>query len=323
MQKTILACFLFLTFFTVQSQVLDTLPSQKPSQRYTLKNGDLYIYNKPKLFDFITKLPKSVIGTIKDASQTDNLIALGASGVVTVALLPADQYLLDQSRQIGRKLGMADVARYKSFGPLSNIPPNATSAIYLIGNGTTPVLLCIGFTTYGLLNNDYRSLHTASGLMEGLLITGVFSQTIKRISGRQSPTPALEQGNPGGEWHPFPSFGAFAKNTPNYDAFPSGHLMTATASLYVIAGNYPDKKWIKPVGFTLIGLLSFQMVQSSVHWVSDYPISLVMGYIIGKNIVKNSASITKSDITETKKYSYHFTASQKWGYNLIGGSVTF
>jgi len=43
------------------------------------------------------------------------------------------------------------VAHYNNFGPLSNIPPNATSGIYLIGNGSTPILLGIGFATYGLI----------------------------------------------------------------------------------------------------------------------------------------------------------------------------
>jgi hypothetical protein len=57
MQKTILDCFFFLIFLRVKSQVLDTVPSQEPSQRYTLKNGAIYLYNKPKLFDFITKRP--------------------------------------------------------------------------------------------------------------------------------------------------------------------------------------------------------------------------------------------------------------------------
>jgi hypothetical protein len=99
--------------------------------------------------------------------------------------------------------------------------------------------------------------------------------------------------------------------------------MTATAALYVIAGNYPDKKWIKPVGFTLISVLGFQMVQSSVHWVSDYPVSLVMGYIIGKNIVKNKTTIIKGIKEEPKKYSFNFTASKRYGYDMIGGTLTF
>jgi len=112
----------------------------------------------------------------------------------------------------------------------------------------------------------------------------------------------LIDGNPGGDWHPFPSFSAFAKHTPNYDAFPSGHLMTATSALYVILGNYPDVQWIKPVGYTLIGVLGFEMVQANVHWVSDYPIAMVMGYIIGKNIA--NSKIEKKRLQRIKQKIY-------------------
>lgn len=304
-------------------QVKDSTIRDSKFQSYSLSNGEIYTYKKPKLFDFITKLPKNVVGTIKDTGQKDNLIALGISTVAIIALLPADQYLLDKSRSLGEKLNMEEVARYKNFGPLSNIPPNMTSGIYLIGNGTTPILLSMGFATYGLINNDFRSLNTASGLLESLAVTGVFSQTIKRISGRQSPEPAVIDGNAGGHWTPFPSFPAFAKHTPQYDAMPSGHLMTATSALYVILGNYPDIKWIKPVGFTLIGVLGFEMVESKVHWVSDYPIALVMGYIIGKNISNSKIAKSRTKHTEKKKYTINYNASRNYGFDMIGANITF
>jgi hypothetical protein len=155
------------------------------------------------------------------------------------------------------------------------------------------------------------------------LVCGVFSQTIKRISGRQSPAPAIIDGNPGGDWNPFPSFSAYGKYTPNYDAMPSGHMMTATAALNVILGNYPDKKWIKPVGYSLIGLLGFEMVQANVHWYSDYPIAIVMGYIIGKNIANSKITKTNSKLETKKKYTFNVNASSKYGYNFIGANITF
>lgn len=323
MKKILIFCSFLIFSQVAKSQVKDSIILDSKHQTYQLSNGETYTYKKPKLFDFVTKLPKNVVGTVKDMGEKDNLIALGVSVATTLALLPADQYLLDKSRDIGQKLGMEEVARYKNFGPLSNIPPNMTSGIYLIGNGTTPILLSMGFATYGLINNDYRSLNTASGLIESLAVTGVFSQTIKRISGRQSPAPAEIDGNAGGAWTPFPSFSAFAKHTPQYDAFPSGHLMTATSALYVIMGNYPDVKWIKPVGYTLIGVLGFEMVESKVHWVSDYPIALVMGYIIGKNIAKSKIEKSGTKNTENKKYSLNFNASRNYGYDMIGAKVTF
>jgi hypothetical protein len=308
--------------FCANAQVKDTIINDVKSQIYSLPNGEIYTYQKPKFSDCITKIPKDLVGTFHKMGESENLLALGVSVFTTAVLIPADQNILEKSRNLGEKLGLKSEAIYNNFGPLSNIPPNVTSGIYLVGNGTTPILLSMGFATYGLIKNDYRSLNTASGLIESLAVSGVFSQTIKRVSGRQSPAPALADGYPGGDWNPFPSFSAFAKHTPNYDAFPSGHMMTATSALYVIMGNYPEVKWIKPVGFTLIGVLGFEMIQANVHWASDYPIAMVMGYIIGKNIANSKMTKSKQNLTD-KKYKIDYNASRAYGYNMIGAKLTF
>lgn len=292
-------------------------------QVYTISDTETYTYKKPKIYDIVTCLPKDLGNVLSDMVQTENLMALGTATFATTALIPADQTLLDNARSLGERIGLNDTNRYKNFGPLSNIPSDISSGIYLIGNGTTPILLSMGFATYGLINNDYRSLNTATGLIESLAVSGVFSQSIKRITGRESPTPAIENGNPGGAWRPFPSFAEYGKNTPSYDAMPSGHLMTATAALYVISGNYPEVQWIKPVGFVLIGVLSYEMVQSRVHWVSDYPIALVMGYLIGKNIAQSKIKKSNTESNEIKKYKLNFSASRTFGYNIIGARLSF
>gem|GEM_PF-392074 len=321
-KKLVLLCSFLVASLCASAQVKDTIIDDVKSQIYTLPNGEIYTYKKPKFFECITKVPKDFTGTLHDVTKKNNLIALGASTLATVVLIQSDQTILEQSRNFGEHLGLKSEALYNNFGPLSNVPPNVTSGIYLIGNGTTPILLSMGFATYGLIKNDYRSLNTASGLIESLAVSGIFSQTIKRISGRQSPAPALIDGNPGGNWNPFPSFSAFAKNTPNYDAFPSGHMMTATSALYVIMGNYPEVKWIRPVGFTLIGVLGFEMVQANVHWASDYPIAMVMGYIIGKNIANSKMTKNKLN-TIDKKVTINYNASRAYGYNMIGAKLTF
>lgn len=308
--------------FFANAQVKDTISNAVKSQIYNLPNGEIYTYKKPKFSDCITKIPKDLVGTFHKMGEPENLVALGVSVLTTAVLIPSDQTILEKSRNLGEKLGLKSEAIYNNFGPLSNIPPNITSAIYLIGNGTTPILLSMGFATYGLIKNDYRSMNTATGLIESLAVSGVFSQTIKRVSGRQSPAPALEDGYPGGDWNPFPSFSAFAKHTPNYDAFPSGHMMTVTSALYVIMGNYPEVKWIKPVGFTLIGVLGFEMIQANVHWASDYPIAMVMGYIIGKNIGNSKMTKSNQNLTD-KKYKIDYNASRAYGYNMIGAKLTF
>ena len=322
MRRLVFLYSFVLISFCANAQVKDTIINDVQSQIYSLPNGEIYTYQKPKFSDCITKIPKDLVGTFHKMGEPENLVALGVSVLTTAVLIPSDQTILEKSRNLGEKLGLKSEAIYNNFGPLSNIPPNVTSGIYLVGNGTTPILLSMGFATYGLIKNDYRSLNTASGLIESLAVSGVFSQTIKRVSGRQSPAPALADGYPGGDWNPFPSFSAFAKHTPNYDAFPSGHMMTATSALYVIMGNYPEVKWIKPVGFTLIGVLGFEMIQANVHWASDYPIAMVMGYIIGKNIANSKMTKSKQNLTD-KKYKIDYNASRAYGYNMIGAKLTF
>ena len=54
------------------------------------------------------------------------------------------------------------------------------------------------------------------------------------------------------------------------------------ATVTVLSSNYPEKKWIKPVGYTVMGLTAWAMMNTEVHWISDYPLALALGYLSGK-----------------------------------------
>ena len=153
-----------------------------------------------------------------------------------------------------------------------------------MGQGTPGVLIGTGLLIYGKITKDYRSQSTAGQLLEAFLVQGIACQVIKRITGRQTPDNATR---PGGNWHFFPKFSDFQNNTPLYDAFPSGHLATAMATLTVLTENYPEKKYIKPIGYTLIGIISFAMINNGVHWAGDYPLAIGIGYLAGKLAVKH------------------------------------
>jgi hypothetical protein len=56
--------------------------------------------------------------------------------------------------------------------------------------------------------------------------------------------------------------------------------MMATVTTLVM--NYPTKKWIKPVGYSIMALTSLVMINSDVHWISDYPLAIALGYISAK-----------------------------------------
>jgi hypothetical protein len=332
MKKVTVSVILSLIFnvhSNLNAQIIDSLQPKsvleikKKSQTYNFDDGSSRTYNKPKFWEIINRLPKDFMGTNRDFVDKDHAYYLGGAIAATALLVPIDQRITDQSRAFAERQGLSSSNSYGKFGPLNNIPQNIGAGFYLIGNGTTVILMSAGFLSYGLLKQDYRAQATASGLIESLALSGVYVQTIKRITGRESPFIAIKNGNSGGDWNPFPSFAAYAKNTPSYDAVPSGHLTTIMAGLTVVIANYPDYKWIKPVGYTLIGAMCFQMTQSEVHWVSDYPIAILMGYFVGKTIAKNRFTETKNADGTEKKYSLNFSASRNSGYNLVGATIKF
>ena len=107
---------------------------------------------------------------------------------------------------------------------------------------------------------------------------------------------------------------------------PSGHITTLMTTVMIISENYKEIKWIKPVGFGLMGLMGFEMLQSKVHWASDFPIAIFMGYIIGKSIVKGRiVEKTNSNIGMIKnfkpKFQYSFSSGQN--YTIAGLNITF
>lgn len=62
-------------------------------------------------------------------------------------------------------------------------------------------------------------------------------------------------------------------------------MATAMTTFTIISKNYPDYQFINPLGYSLLGLLGYQLINSGSHWASDFPLSIGLGYMIGKTIV--------------------------------------
>ena len=59
------------------------------------------------------------------------------------------------------------------------------------------------------------------------------------------------------------------------------------ATVTVIAENYPEYHFIRPVGYGLMGVLGYAMLNNGVHWASDYPLGIALGYGFAKIAVRN------------------------------------
>ena len=307
-------------------QISDTL--HPAIQQYKINPTTTYGFKKPTFGQIFKYIPNDLGQLGKFLINKQNLKWTGLAVGATLTLLPLDQKILENSSDLGAKIGGWEKdSKYIRSAGIEFVPTSVSSGVYYLGNGNTTLLLSGMFYAIGKIGpDDYRALNTSNELVEVLLSVGVVTQTIKRVSGRQSPGPAIRDGNPAGDWNPFPSFSAYATNTPNYDAMPSGHMATYMATLTVIATNYPEKKWIKPVGYSLGSLLAFNMLSGKVHWVSDYPIAILMGYVMGKNIANRriikQSTAADLNLKKTKfKTNYSYTTINNTG--VIGATITY
>lgn len=269
-------------------------------QVYHLRKGITLVYPKPKSFGFITDLPRDGWNYVKSSFSRESIkpwvMIAGATGI----LLALDQPIADELHRFSDRIHYQRNNSYKTVWEVKvgttktsmlRIPNNLNSAFYQMGQGYISLLVGAGLFTYGKIANDYRSRSTASQLLESFFLMGASTQLVKRITGRQSPFMAS---NPGGNWHPFPSIKEYQKNTPNYDAFPSGHLATLMSSVTILAQNYPESRFIKPIGYSMVALLGLSMIDNDVHWASDYPLALGMGYLSAKTVANRSRKLLKS-----------------------------
>ncbi len=146
------------------------------------------------------------------------------------------------------------------------------------GDGGTHLIVAGGFGLYGWIASDARSLRTASQTVESLLASGIIVQVLKHVTGRESPAMATTDG---GKWRFFPSWKHYQEHPSRYYAFPSGHITTTMSTVTVIAENYPEVTWIRPVGYSIVGLVCLGLVNVGYHWYSDLPLGIAIGYTMG------------------------------------------
>ncbi|MBP9682089.1 MAG: phosphatase PAP2 family protein [Bacteriovorax sp.] len=290
----IFSLFLFTNAFAVEGM---------PHSRIYHLEGTDFKYSKPEVFEFASTLPKNGWRFLDSSFSSQYLGAWGIIALSTGVMIVYDHQITKQTQRLGRflKLGNDEStkATFKVGGAaLLRRPSDLSSTLYFIGDGWVTIGLMSGFFASGMIQDSPRSLQVSSQLLQGLLLTGLTTQIIKRTTGRESPKVATK---PGGRWKFFPSTSKYQATTSSYDAFPSGHLATTMTAFMIISENFPEYTWIKPVGATAMALLSFQMVNNSVHWASDYPLALGIGYMIGKTIVDNGRQKV-DDPNQTQSY---------------------
>ncbi len=230
---------------------------------------------QPGAFDMITNLPSDWYQFGRQTFTWDHAPLILGCAALTAAMIVVD-----------RPTWLPFKHAYETNTAVQRL----SDGFVFLGDGKFQFGLAGVFGIYGLLAprsaNSQRALRTASQTCEVILACGAVVQLLKHVTGRESPVVATETN---GAWKFFPNQIEYANHVPHYDAFPSGHLATATATLLVIANNYPEVKWIRPFGYVILGGITTALVATSIHWWSDFPLGFALGYGFGTLISPASA----------------------------------
>jgi len=239
-----------------------------------LTDTNLTKYNNiipPGYERIIFNLPGNWVTWFNDMFKEDNLPIL--AGIIASTALAIE----------------TDAETWKPFHDEYNRNDNfrkANDLFEFIGNGGFQFGLSAGFGLYGFLTDDNRAIRTSVQIAEVILTCGAMVQTLKRITGRERPS---ENTSTTGTWRFLPSPIDYQQNVAKFDAFPSGHFATAVATMTVIIENYPDNEWLKYIGYPLTGLVAMGLVSKDMHWWSDFPLSLVLGYSFAKVVTSGNS----------------------------------
>ena len=256
-----------------------------------------------KLFDVVTEIPATSLRGLDTAFSKKAIPWWTGILVSTAVLYHNDEVILRDWQLEGRNAGIGneDNTRpilYIGDIDLLRLPTDTGSLLYFLGDGWTHAGMAAGFYFYGRNNADIRAYNTGLQMAHGMAVSTAFSQFLKRATGRESPYVRSEDK---GKWSPFPSLKEYQSRTPKYDAMPSGHVMTATLVFTVIDENYPEyATYTRTVGGVWISALMFGMVNNGVHWASDYPLGIAMGYVFGKAAAQMGRSYSNDPATTAK-----------------------
>jgi hypothetical protein len=217
----------------------------------------------PAWHSMITNIPGDWYRSGKLIFRSQSLPSLAGIAVATGALLVTDHETQQASL---------------SFYDESPAIHSASDAFVHVGDGKTAFGIAAAFALYGVASGDHRAFATGSQTVEAVLASGIVVQLLKRVAGRESPEMASVHR---GRWRPFRNWGTYNHHQPRYYAFPSGHVTTTMAVVTVLAENYPEVGWIRPVGYAVTGLVGISLVNVGWHWYSDFPLAVALGYSFG------------------------------------------
>ena len=172
----------------------------------------------------------------------------------------------------------------------SSFMDNIADVGYNYGNATYAITFSGAVYLGGKIFREEKYSTTGRMLLEGLLYAGITTTVLKTIIGRSRPY--TEDG---------PSqFNGFQIKTET-TSLPSGHVTVAFAISSVLAERI-DNVYASVLLYSLAGSTVFQRIYDDKHWASDTILAAVIGYTIGKAVVKLDSNQKLNNVSVSTYY---------------------
>ena len=259
-----------------------------PKDKQELENNKTAKSNKYHTFipleAVVTELPGTFWDFLTTSFAPDTLPWWGVIITSTAITWYYDEKMLLYAQKQGRDIGIGNDDNTETLYNIGKLkfrfPTDTGSALYFLGDGWVHIGNALAMTGYGYFSDTALAYNTGLQIIHGLAISTIVTQSLKISTGRESPFLRTQER---GAWRPFPNAEAYGNDTARYDAMPSGHVAATTVTFTVLLENYPRYSYITiPVASVWITALAWQMMNNGVHWASDYPLALGIGYMAGK-----------------------------------------
>ncbi|MBB1285236.1 phosphatase PAP2 family protein [Flavisolibacter sp. BT320] len=160
-----------------------------------------------------------------------------------------------------------------------------------------------------------EKLQTATLLSAQAFITsGILERTLKLVAGRQRPfINSSSKGGPEPLFHgPFYMFRESREDRIG-SSFPSGHTTAAFAVATVFAEQYKNKSWIPLIAYSAASLVGVSRLSENKHWITDVVAGAALGYLSGKQAVRNYRRFAGMAAAKKKIPSIHPTVAFQQG----------
>ncbi|MBL4665694.1 MAG: phosphatase PAP2 family protein [Nitrospinaceae bacterium] len=178
----------------------------------------------------------------------------------------------------------------------SSVTDDISNIFEPFGNGLYIVPALAGFYIFGHFDENAKAKRTALIAAESFLVTGLFVTVMKATFGRSRPSSGESS----------TTFSAFSTgSTP----FPSGHAISAFSIATVIANEYEDVPYIKPISYGIATMTALSRINDEKHWASDVFFGAALGYFTSKALLR----------LHSNKKGQHFTIYPRVDSN--GGGI--